>query len=148
MFDMTSKKIDKRKLIYDWRFDKENKLYDLSVRNGNLKTKQCIGDLDVSEENDHFVLGSFLSKKYRGQGIGFKMYEYALRKLGCISTTFDLASPRAQGIWISLMRRYEFQYECNFLDPDGQMIITVYNKKRNPIIRKNEFSSLKLKADY
>lgn len=64
-----------------------------------------IGDLMV-DRSSCFVAEASQDKHFCKRGLGTLLYTHALEQFGSLTTFFHDASPAAQGLWKSLVRRY------------------------------------------
>jgi len=61
----------------------------------------------MDDEDRYLVESSYLNEKYRGKGLGKKLYTYALESLGILKTNYFEASVLAQHVWRSLTKQYK-----------------------------------------
>ena len=83
-----------------------------------------IGNLEVDMSKDHpyHVVSAHVNERYRNNGFGKKMYEYAIAHLGKLKTHYMDASEEAQYVWLSLHKKYKSRK--NFF----KGTLTLYNK--------------------
>lgn len=88
-----------------------------------FKNIKC-GSIAITPSKLNYVENSAIDESIRGQGIGYKFYEYVMKKMGCLSSDYFEASPAARRVWRKLSRNYF--YHTNFFEG----FITVYNRKK------------------
>lgn len=87
--------------------------------------EETLGELWVEGSGDHLVDLSHLVPQMRGRRLGRLMYEHALLRMGSLSTGYWRdTSDKAQRVWMSLIRDYE--YATDFFTPR----LTVYDRPR------------------
>lgn len=72
-----------------------------------------IGNISVFKYGVHVYVNTvFIKTNYRGNGFGYKLYEFALKEHGCLSTFYYSASDDAKRVWKKLIKKYN--YETDF----------------------------------
>ena len=79
-------------------------------------------EVDMSKDYSYHVISSHVNERYRGNGLGKKLYEYAISHLGKLKTRYMDASEEAQYVWLSLYKKYKGRK--NFF----KGTLTLYNK--------------------
>lgn len=77
----------------------------------NLMCKdKVVGKLIVWPDRDenYDVIESYIDEKYRGMGYGKKLYEYAIKDIGHLTTIIKDSSEDAKRVWKSLCKKYKY----------------------------------------
>ena len=65
-----------------------------------------IGNISVFKNNVKVYVNTvFVKTNYRGQGFGYKLYEFVLKEHNCLSTLYFDASDDAKRVWKKLIKK-------------------------------------------
>lgn len=112
----------------EWKYERNRHSFEFIVRFKSNKIprnfQREIGRLIIDDSLPYIVSDVQVKEAFRRKGLGLKLYERAVKKLGKISTVYYEASKEAQNLWKKLRKTYRSRK--SFFTG----VLTIYNKKR------------------
>jgi len=73
---------------------------------------RIIGHMYVSfDKNIPYVEEVLIDEYARGNGLGYNLYRFVIKKYGSLQTSYHYASPSARRIWRKLVKKYRYEHE-------------------------------------